>query len=468
MLGPVREELVKDEAFTLSTAKSVTSRIRKDQTSTLQTLAESELDISPNNVPKLSGDLTSEQVNEIDKVLSAEFGEEWFKNRKSFPTAISTNHSLMSSICTVFYVKSAPMLELVEKEVSRTCPQTSKGGIVVDGSMMREFLNSAELVRTEAWKHVGSFYNKARERMQRNNRAKRHRQKLKSATVVVEGSFDAERSDGRKRSSDDSDSESESSESSKASKRSDQSLSRNVVPKHGSRDRSKLEPLKSVQECVENLLEVVGFLNSNERSKDKYKRLSMLFDEHSTKLEQRVATIVDRNEAQICTSLAILTLIHSILPEEMADACVSRLTLVTEEFSIQGVFPAGPPRTLDSSIRSRIELMLKKQIEVVQGVLNRLIPKVSDSDAKLTKSESKSVQGLAVDLSGVFKDLEGCFNNGDLNREEVSWILTCFCHYHVRACVVLWATPKSSSFIRAGQLVTSVSGLKFFIYYFTL
>ena len=41
------------------------------------------------------------------------------------------------------------------------------------------------------------------------------------------------------------------------------------------------------------MLEVVGFLNSNERSKDKYKRLSMLFDEHSTKLEQRVATITD-------------------------------------------------------------------------------------------------------------------------------------------------------------------------------
>ena len=120
MVGPVRDELSKDETFTLSTAKSVTSRIRKDRISTMETLADSELDISPDMVPKLSGDLTSENVHDIDRVLRAEFGEEWFKNRKSFSTAIMNNHSLMSSICTVFYLKSTAMLDLVEKGISTT------------------------------------------------------------------------------------------------------------------------------------------------------------------------------------------------------------------------------------------------------------------------------------------------------------------------------------------------------------
>ena len=139
---------MKDESFTLTAAKSVTSRIRSDRNSTLQTLAESQLEISPEMVPKLSGDLTSEHIQDIDRLLRDEFGEEWFKNRKSFSTAISSNHSLMSSICTVFYLKSTSMLDLVEKGILSSCPETSGSGIIVEGAMMEEFLNSADLVRT--------------------------------------------------------------------------------------------------------------------------------------------------------------------------------------------------------------------------------------------------------------------------------------------------------------------------------
>ena len=75
---------------------------------------------------------------------------------------------------------------------------------------------------------------------------------------------------------------------------------------------------------------------------------------------------MDREEAQICMSLAILTFIHSILPDHFANACVSRLTIVTKEFSIQGVFGAEPPRSFDASLRGRIELMLARRFEIVK------------------------------------------------------------------------------------------------------
>ena len=456
MVGPVREELSKDETFTLSTAKSVTSRIRKDRISTMETLADSELDISPDMVPKLSGDLTSENVHDIDRVLRAEFGEEWFKNRKSFSTAIMNNHSLMSSICTVFYLKSTAMLDLVEKGISTTCPETSRSGIIVDGPLMEEFLNSADLVRTEAWKHASSFYNKARERMQRNNRAKRHRRKVKS-DKLSEGASENDRSGDLHKAKAESGSESEGSRSSSdRSKHSDQSKSRDVV-----RDSSKLEPFISVRQCVMNLLEAVEFLNSNASQKDKYKRLTELFDEHSAQLKRRMGTCVDREEAQICMSVAILTFIHSILPDHFADALVSRLTIVTKEFSNRGVIGAEPPRSFDARLRSRIELMLARQFEIVKAVVIRWIANESDSDLKLTKSEAKIIQGLAVELAAILKDLEECLSNGNLNRLEVTWILTSFCHFCVRTSVLLWETPKSSSFKRAGQVVTDVSGLYF-------
>ena len=201
-------------------------------------------------------------------------------------------------------------------------------------------------------------------------------------------------------------------------------------------------------------------MNSDASGKDKYKHLTNLFDEHSGRLERRVGTSVERDEAQICTSIAVLTFTHSILPDILADACVSRLTIVTKEFSLQGVYTADPPRTLDASLRTRIEATSGRQVEIVEAVVKRWILNESAPSLKLTRSESRAIQGLAVDLAAIFKDLEESFNNGNLNRLEVTWILTSFCHFLVGTAILLWESPKASSFVRAGQLVIAISGLQ--------
>ena len=104
VLVPIRQELAKDDVFTLNAAKHVSARLKSDRNSTLLELAETELEVSAENVPPLSGDLTSKQVDSLDSLLKNSFGMDWFKNRKTFSTAIDTNHTLMASICTVFYL----------------------------------------------------------------------------------------------------------------------------------------------------------------------------------------------------------------------------------------------------------------------------------------------------------------------------------------------------------------------------
>jgi hypothetical protein len=190
-------------------------------------------------------------------------------------------------------------------------------------------------------------------------------------------------------------SESEGSESSKSSN----SATKNVVPRHGSREKDKLEPLYSVEQCVEKFLDVVEFLSSDNSAEDKYKRLVLVFEDHCGNLAQRIGTSAEDAEcAQICMSLAILTLIHSILPDEVAASCFSRLTTVTKEFSIQGVSPGKPPESLDLRIRKKMELLLETQLGIVEEVLNRWF---SDLDSQLTRAEVKSIQGLALEFSAI-------------------------------------------------------------------
>ena len=90
VLVPIRQELAKDDLFTLNAAKQVSAKLRSDRNSTLLELAESELEVSAENVPPLSGDLTSKQVDAVDSILRNSFGVDWFKNRKTFSASIDT------------------------------------------------------------------------------------------------------------------------------------------------------------------------------------------------------------------------------------------------------------------------------------------------------------------------------------------------------------------------------------------
>ena len=78
VVEPLRQELSRDQSFVLSTAKEVNAMLKVDRNATLSSLANSELEISADNVPKLTGDLTSKHVHDLDNVLSPLFGESWF------------------------------------------------------------------------------------------------------------------------------------------------------------------------------------------------------------------------------------------------------------------------------------------------------------------------------------------------------------------------------------------------------
>ena len=450
VLVPIRLELARDDVFTLNAAKHVSARLKSDRNSTLLELAESELEVSAENVPPLSGDLTTKQVDALDIILRNSFGVDWFKNRKTFSTSLDTNHALMASICTVFYLSSKPMVDLVEKELIAL----NRGTTVVDGPIMEEFLNSAPLVRAEAWKHASAYYTKARARLQRNIRAKRHRHKVKSEKLFDGNADDIEGSPKGLNGSPESESLDEDHGSNEGSSQSKEFVSTEVL-----RAKLKLHPLKTVQQCVDDIVEVTKFLNSEEKGETKYERLTSLFNLQSTKLELRVGTVCgDGDDVKICMCVAVLNVIHEILPENLWQT--SRLGIVTKEFSVQGVVPSSPPHTLSTEIRDLIEALLEKQLQILDGLVSRWVPELSESQKFLTKQESTSIQGISKEFGELFKNLENASSEGLFSRLDVSWILTSFCRYYVRLGLLLWATPRSSSLIRAGQLVNLLAGLQ--------
>ena len=332
-----------------TTAQQVNSKLKQERNATLLDLAESELQISGKNVPSLSKEVTSNQVQKIDDLLTPIFGAEWFKQRKTHQNNICSNHELMCSISTVFYLSSTPMLELVEKELKKSLPETTESGIVVDGRIMEEFLLSADLVRDAAWQNASSLYSKARDRLQRNVRAKRHRRKVKSGKLFGGG--------------DDSGSEGSGSKGSAKSDEEGSQNSQEVVQAVGKSANSKLAPLKTTKQCLQDLLDTVKFLNSDEIQNSKFDRLAQLFNKLSLPLERRMGTSGVGNEIQICMIIAIMILVEEILPVSMPQK--ARLDAVLDEYSLQSVFACKAPRSMDPQLGVRLEKVLKSQAEVL-------------------------------------------------------------------------------------------------------
>ena len=426
-----------------TTAQQVNSKLKQERNATLLDLAESELQISGKNVPSLSKEVNSKQVQKIDDVMTPLFGVEWFKQRKTHQNSICSNLELICSISTVFYLTSAPMLELVEKELKKSLPETTESGIVVDGRIMEEFLLSADLVRDAAWQNASSLYSKARDRLQRNVRAKRHRRKVKSGKLFGGG--------------DESGSEGSGSKTSGKGDEEGSQYSNEVVQAVGRSANSKLAPLKSTKECLQDVLDAVKFLNSDEIQNSKFDRLAQLFNKLSLPLERRMGTSGVGNEIQICMIIAIMILVEEILPVSMSQK--ARLDAILDEYSLQSVFACKAPRSMDAQLGVRLEKVLKSQAEVLVGLVKRWFPKLSDSQASLSKAEMRSLQSHAAEISDLFQCFEKSLGLGVLTRDDVVWILTSLCHYYVRLSVLAWTNHRSSSFIRAGQLVTEAAGI---------
>ena len=188
--------------------------------------------------------------------------------------------------------------------------------------------------------------------------------------------------------------------------------------------------------------------------------MTALFEEHIGKLEPRVGMTCEGEELKICMGLATMILANEILPESLS--LESRLQIVTKEFFVQGMFIEKPPGGLASEIRVSFESVMEKQFGILGELVNRWVPDVTDSQTSLTKAESKSVQAMSAEIGAIVEKCEQILQNGEMIRAEVSWIL--ICRFNIRHCALLSATPKSSSLIRTGQLVSEVAGL--FLYFF--
>jgi len=80
---PLKNILMKDNEFTMTVAKIVNSRIRHDRYNVLNGIQDSELDLPKSAVPKITGDLSKEQMTRVDAVMSRKYGDKWFKDRRT-------------------------------------------------------------------------------------------------------------------------------------------------------------------------------------------------------------------------------------------------------------------------------------------------------------------------------------------------------------------------------------------------
>ena len=87
VLGPLRRELSTDSSFMTTTAQQVNSKLKQERNATLLDLAESELQISGKNVPSLSKEVNSNQVQKIDDFLTLSLVLSGSSNAKLIKTA---------------------------------------------------------------------------------------------------------------------------------------------------------------------------------------------------------------------------------------------------------------------------------------------------------------------------------------------------------------------------------------------
>ena len=128
---------MKDNDFTMTVAKIVNSRIRLDRHNVLNGIADSELDLPNAVVPKISGDLSKEQMVKVDFILARKFGDKWFKDRRTHPSNIPSNVDLQCCIITAFYEGNVEMIGLVETEIAKANDRGSR--VNADADILQEF-----------------------------------------------------------------------------------------------------------------------------------------------------------------------------------------------------------------------------------------------------------------------------------------------------------------------------------------
>ena len=431
VVGPLTKTLTKDETFTLTAAKQVNSRIRKDRAAVLGHFKEFEVVLLKDSLPTLSEDLSVQQVFEVNAVMMAKYGPSWFKNRTTHSSSVLMNLPVQSSICSAFFLNNDDMVHLVEEEMKSDAP----GGLVVDQTIMTEFFMSADDVRAEAWKQVSDLYDKARERLQRKARSQRHRDKVKSEIPENDLEHDPE----NVLSAD------ESEETSSTPK---------FIP------LKPLQPVKSVASCKQDLLTAGSMLMCNESTKKKFQHVVTLFETHCGIMENRIGTKPSCEEAEIGMSLAVAVVTQELLHDEDSDA--PRLNKLLREFESQGVFVRYTAKIRDSALQilgNRLRKSVDEQHELFGGLVRRWLPKLTDSQASLSKTERATISNISLTIESIFNELSSAVEcKGKVDRSSLLWFLGSFCHLLAHACFYHYDSLASSTFTRMGQYVTQIGG----------
>ena len=434
---PLKSQLVKDNDFTVNVAKVVNARIRHDRYNVINSIAESELEVPQSAAPKLDGDLSKEQMATVDSVMSSKFGDKWFKDRRTHPSNIPTNVHLQCSIVCPFYEGNAEMITLLEKEVAQASVIGDR--LDVNAEVLSEFLASSDGIRTGAWGQVEPFYTLTRERLQRKVRSQRHREK-KKIEILFESSE-------------------ESGDDSRIS------LKSSVAPQiHELREDKSIPPLKSVNQCVKDMVNLVKFLSDgNKRTTDKKNRLVTMFEKLAVEMERRIGIKVVNQDAEFCFILGLLTAIDEILPVDQNRS--DRLQKMRKDLSAQSSVVLDEPTNVHKSRREEIKLFLDDQKEVVGEFVKRW---TEDEESAFVIS-SAQLEARARDLvekgTKIIQELDEVITA--LTQQDVLWILGRVSLWYARSCILSSTSYNGSSLTRIGHCVRIVTGiLKYMTHYF--
>ena len=425
----------------MTVAKIVNSRIRQDRHNVLNGIADSEFDLPKSAVPKIAGDLSKEQMTRVDSVLTRKYGDKWFKDRRTHPSNIPSNLDLQCGIITAFYEGNVEMIRLVEIEIAKA---DERGGRVnADAEMLEEVFGSSDGLRAGAWAEIEGRYTLIRERLQRQLRSQKHREKKKEEKMLTWSD------DGDGGSGVDEDGKSKSSKSER-----NKSGSSNAEPSDLREDPS-IPPLKSVSVCVKDFLEVVKFvIDAKKRTVDKVSRLESLFESLADDLENRIGFRIINQDAEVCFMMGILNVILEMVPSD--DNLSDRLSRLTKALCAQRSLVVDT-LNLEKSRRTQIEKMLKDQRDLMGEFMKRWM----DADENAVVASSAQLEATARKISElgdlIVRELDEVIVA--LSVRDVLWVLGRMSVWYVRSCVLSTTCYRGSSFKRIGERVTLVAGL---------
>ena len=138
------------------------------------------------------------------------------------------------------------------------------------------------------------------------------------------------------------------------------------------------------------------------------------------------------------------------------------------EFESQGVFVRYTAKIRDSALQilgNRLRKSVDEQHELFGGLVRRWLPRLTDSQATLSKVERAAISNVSLNIESIFNDLSSEVDGRGkrVNRSCLLWFLGGFCHLLAHACFYHYDSLASSTFTSMGQYVTTIGGTILFL-----